>query len=124
VASLGSTLAFPAALRITERNLKMENRLFGGRSGAKTLISRKDGEELAVAALAFLAGEPDRLSRFLDLSGLGPHNLRAAAADPGFFAAVLDYVAGDEPLLIAFAAEQGQSPERIIAARRAMEGPA
>jgi hypothetical protein len=101
----------------------MENRFFSGRPRAH-LISRKDGEDLAVAALSFLAGEPDRLSRFLDLSGLGPHNLRAAAADPGFLAAVLDYVAGDESLLIAFAADQGLAPERVVSARRAMEGPA
>ena len=101
----------------------MENQLFGGRPGGKTLMSRKGAEEMAVAALGFLASEPDRLSRFLDICGLGPHNLRAAAADPGFLAAVLDYVAGDEPLLIAFAADQGLPPERIAAARRAMEGP-
>ena len=101
----------------------MENRLFAGRPGAKTFVSRKDGEDLAIAALGFLAGEPDRLSRFLDLCGLGPHNLRAAAADPGFLAAVLDYVAGDEPLLVAFAADQGFPPERVVVARRAMDAP-
>jgi hypothetical protein len=101
----------------------MENRGLGRRPSAKTLISRKDGEDLAVLALQFLAGEPDRLSRFLDLCGLGPHNLRASAADPGFLSAVLDYLAGDEPLLIGFAAERGIPPERIVAARRAMDGP-
>ena len=88
------------------------------------MISRRDGETLAISALGFLAGEPDRLSRFLDLSGLGPHNLRAAAADPAFLVAVLDYIAADEPLLIGFSADQGVAPERIVAARRAMDGPA
>jgi hypothetical protein len=101
----------------------MENRSNGRAPGAKILICRKDGEDLAVSALGFLAGEPDRLSRFLDLSGLGPHNLRAAAADPGFLAAVLDYVLGDEPLLVAFAAAGGLAPERVAEARRAMDGP-
>ena len=102
----------------------MENGLFEGRRGGKFLISRQDGADLAIAAVSFLASEPDRLSRFLDLCGLGPHNLRAAAADPGFLAAVLDYIAGDEPLLIGFAVDQGLPPERIVAARRALEGPA
>jgi hypothetical protein len=101
----------------------MENRLGGRGVNFKTLLSRKDGEELAVAALGFLAAEPDRLDRFLALSGLGPQNLRAAAADPGFFAAVLDYLLGDEPVLLAFAAERGLAPERVAAARAAMDGP-
>jgi hypothetical protein len=101
----------------------MENRLRARGANFKTLSSRKDGEELAVAALGYLAAEPDRLDRFLALSGLGPHNLRAAAGDPGFLAAVLDYVLGDEPLLIGLAAERGVAPERIAAARAAMDGP-
>jgi hypothetical protein len=101
----------------------MENRLGGRSVNFKTLLSRKDGAELAIAALGFLAAEPDRLDRFLSLSGLGPQNLRAAAADPGFFAAVLDYLLGDEPVLLAFAAERGVPPERIAAARATMDGP-
>jgi hypothetical protein len=76
-----------------------------------------------LAALGFLAAEPDRLERFLALSGLGPENLRAAAADPGFFAAVLDYVLGDQPLLLGLAAERGVPPERIVAARAALDRP-
>jgi len=99
----------------------MENRRIDRASS--TLISYKDGEELGVAALGFLAAEPDRLSRFLALSGLGPQNLRAAAADPGFLAAVLDYLLAEEPLLIGFAAARGIEPERVVLARRAMDGP-
>jgi hypothetical protein len=91
----------------------MENRRRDGRGG-------KDGDDLAVAALGFLAAEPDRLSRFLALSGLGPENLRAAASAPGFLAAVLDYLLSDEPVLIAFAAEQEIEPERVARARQAM----
>jgi hypothetical protein len=97
----------------------MENR--GG--GRGRLLSSNDGEDLGVAALQFLAADPDRLSRFLGLSGLGPQNLRAAAAAPGFLSAVLDYLLSDEPLLIAFAAAQGLAPERVASARRAMDGP-
>ncbi len=101
----------------------MENRVILRPLRPKTSPLREDGQELAVAALSFLAQEPDRLSRFLDLCGLGPHNLRAAAADPGFLAAVLDYLLGDEPLLIGFAAQRNISPESIAAARRAMGDP-
>ena len=101
----------------------MENRVAGRPLGPKTSTLRVDGQELAVAALTFFAAEPERLSRFLDLSGLGPHNLRGAAADPGFLAAVLDYLLSDERLLVAFAAERGVAPESVAAARRAMGGP-
>ena len=98
----------------------MENRVVLRPLRPKTSSLRWDGQELSVAALSFLAQEPDRLSRFLDLCGLGPHNLRAAAADPGFLAAVLDYLLADEPLLIAFAAERDIPPESVAIARRAM----
>ena len=85
--------------------------------------SRETGETLAVAALGYLAAEPERLGRFLGLSGLGPGNLRAAAADPQFLAAVLDYVIADEPLLVAFAGAEGHAPEAVVAARQALGGP-
>jgi len=100
----------------------MKNPQTGRLARHKPLSSRKDGEEIALAALGYLAGEADRLSRFLSLSGLGPHNLRAAAADSGFLAAVLDYIMADERLLLDFAADAGLSPEAIVASRRAMDG--
>jgi len=98
----------------------MKNRGIEARS---TTALREAAEQLAVSALGFLAAEPDRLSRFLSLSGLGPQNLRAAAADPAFLASVLDYLLSDEPLLLAFAAAQEQAPETIAAARRALGEP-
>jgi Protein of unknown function (DUF3572) len=98
----------------------MKNR---GKEAPFTSASRDTAEQLAVVALGFVAAEPDRLSRFLALSGLGPENLRAAAADPGFLCSVLDYLLGDEPLLLAFAAEESQAPESIAAARRVLGDP-
>jgi hypothetical protein len=83
---------------------------------------RANGEALAIAALGFLASDPERLSRFLALSGLGPGNLRQAAAEPSFLLAVLDHLAGDERLLVAFAAEHGVAPGAVAAARAALAG--
>jgi hypothetical protein len=80
-------------------------------------------ESVAIAALGFLAADAARLQRFLAVSGLGPHNLRQAAADAGFLAAVLDYVASDERLLIAFAASEGLDPARIARAHASFGGP-
>ncbi len=89
--------------------------------------SRKVSEDFAaglgIAALQYLAEDPERLQRFLALSGLGPHNLREAAAEPTFLGAVLEHIAGDEKLLIAFAESQQLSPETIARAREKLAGP-
>jgi hypothetical protein len=87
------------------------------------LIGETRAAEVAIAALGFLADDSERLERFLSLSGLGPHNLREAARQASFLAAVLDYVTGDEKLLIAFASREGQRPEAIVRARDALAGP-
>ena len=68
---------------------------------------------LAVAALSFLAGETERFERFLALTGLGPQSLRAAAREPSFLIGVLEHVAGDETLLLAFADEGEINPQDV-----------
>jgi Protein of unknown function (DUF3572) len=78
---------------------------------------------LAVSALAFIAADSDRLSRFLSLTGLGPDNLRTAAADPAFLGSVLDYLVGDEEILVDFAADAGLKPEAVARAQAALGGP-
>ena len=81
------------------------------------------GRSTAVSALTFLAADAERLNRFLSATGLGPHNLRKAAADPGFHASVLEYLAADEALLLAFAADAGLAPENIARALQSLRGP-
>ena len=80
-------------------------------------MSHDEAEAMAIAALGFLAEDAERLSRFLALSGLTPESLRKAAAAPGFLAAVLDHLAGDERLLVAFAVAQTCDPARVARAR-------
>ena len=79
--------------------------------------------ELAVSALVFLAADADRLGRFLALTGLEPQTIRLAAQEPGFLAGVLDHIAGDENLLLAFAGENGVRPEEVSRARNLLTGP-
>ena len=93
----------------------------GGRSKLST--DKEAAEAMAIAALGFLAEEPERLRRFLALTGLGPHNLRRAAAQPGFAAAVLDHLLGDERAVLAFAEHAGLAPEAVAQARAALGGP-
>ena len=49
---------------------------------AKQSANADFAQSAAVRALAFIAADSERLSRFLSLTGLGPNNLRTAAADP------------------------------------------
>jgi chromosome segregation ATPase len=81
-------------------------------------FTREDAEALALAALDFLGRDDERIGRFLALSGLDPGSLRKAAAEPGFLPGVLDHVAGDEALLLAFAEAAEIAPERVGDARR------
>ncbi|HLH94677.1 MAG TPA: DUF3572 domain-containing protein [Xanthobacteraceae bacterium] len=77
--------------------------------------------EIAVAALSFLAQEPGRLAGFLAATGIGPQSLRAAAHEPGFLLGVLEYLVGDESLLLAFAAERELDPQEVAQAREALD---
>jgi len=52
---------------------------------------REVAEIVAVQALGFIAGDPERLGLFLAESGIGPETLRTAAANPQFLASVLDF---------------------------------
>jgi hypothetical protein len=90
---------------------------------AEKLRHRQESAEgLAIAALAFLAGRPEELARFLALSGIEPGRIRSAAAAPGFLAAVLEHISSDESLLLAFAADGNLSPAAIGEARRSLAG--
>src|SRR5215470_16419399 len=84
--------------------------------------AREAAESLAIQALNFLATEPERLGRFLALSGLGPESIRAAAAESGFLAGVLAHIGEDEALLVAFAAQAGVKPAEVDRARRLLAG--
>lgn len=83
---------------------------------------RAAAETLAIQALTYIGSDPERLARFLALSGLGPQSLRAAAREPSFLAAVLDHIASDENLLVGFATDAGVEPAHVTRARRLMSG--
>ena len=85
---------------------------------SKRRLESDEAEAIAVRALSFLAADPARLARFLDLTGLRPDTLRAAAREPHFLLRVLDHVAEDEALLVAFASDQEIAPERVAAAHQ------
>jgi hypothetical protein len=92
-----------------------------GKRGNDAAARRAAAEALAARALGFLAADPERLGRFLALSGIDPREIRGAAREPHFLAGVLDHLLADEGgLLLPFAAETGVKPEDIAAARAAL----
>jgi hypothetical protein len=84
---------------------------------------RQVAEIVAVQALSFIAGDPERLGLFLAESGIGPESLRTAATDPHFLANVLDFVMRDDATVKAFAAASQLHPTNIAAAHQALNDP-
>jgi hypothetical protein len=89
---------------------------------ARLLMPAEAAEALAIQALTFIAGDGERLGRFLAATGIGPAEIRAASRESGFLLGVLDYLAGDERLLTAFATETGVDPSTIGKALAALGG--
>ena len=85
-------------------------------------FARKDAEALAIQALTFIAGDGERLGRFLAVTGIGPAEIRAAAREPGFLGGVLDYVLSDERLMTAFIADAGLDPADVDRGRALLAG--
>ena len=81
-----------------------------------------DAQTIAIAALSYLATEPERLGRFLALTGLGPDSVREAARSPRFLAGVLDFILQEDDMVLAVADAQDVPPDAILAARRTLGG--
>jgi hypothetical protein len=84
--------------------------------------SRKQAEELAIQALTFIAGDAERLGRFLAITGIGPGEIRSAAREPGFLVGLLDYMTSDDRLVARFATENSLDPSDVERSRAALGG--
>jgi hypothetical protein len=91
--------------------------------GMNKKLSRDEAEVIAAQAFGFLAAEPERLDRFLSLTGMSPDDLRHVVGAPEFLAEVLAYVASDESALLVFAADAGIRPEDIARAETLLRPP-
>lgn len=85
-------------------------------------ITLDDAETFALQALGFLADDPQRVSRFLSLTGTDAGQLRTEAKNREFQAATLEYMLGDESLLLAFCQEAGIDPAAIGPAHALLSG--
>jgi Protein of unknown function (DUF3572) len=84
---------------------------------------REVAEIVAVQALSFIAGDPERLGLFLAETGIGPETLRSAASDPKFLGSVLDFVMRDDATVKAFASASQLHPTNIAAAHQVLSDP-
>ncbi len=76
-----------------------------------------DAEALALNALVWLLGDERRTERLMALTGLDGAEIRSRLTDPSLLCAVLDFLGGHEPDLIACAEALGHRPETLINAR-------
>lgn len=88
----------------------------------KQITNREEAEELAIAALSFIASDSELMPRFLNLTGIHAEEIRQAAASKGFLAGVLQFILGHEPTLIAFAEQSGYLPQSVGDAMRFLPG--
>lgn len=88
----------------------------------KEPLSRERAEILALEALAWLAGQPDAIAKFLTMSGLEVSDMRGAVSDPGLQTSVLDFILTNESLLQDFCQSASLKPEAVHTARYRLGG--
>lgn len=77
-------------------------------------------EALALHALVWVLQDEARAERFMGLTGLDADDLRERLGTRGVQAAVLEFLAGHEPDMLAAADALDVSPDAIAAAGRAL----
>lgn len=85
-------------------------------------MNSEDAQILALHALSFLLDETQRIEGFLRMTGIEPDDLRAIAGSKDGQAAILDYLLGNESLLLEFTAEEGCDDQDPARARHALGG--
>jgi hypothetical protein len=85
-------------------------------------MNTENAEILALQGLGWLAGDEDGLQRFLNLSGLDVGFLRAQAGTSDMNVAILDFLLGQEDLLVRFCETTAISPKDLHLARHRLGG--
>ncbi len=78
-------------------------------------------EAVALGALSWVLSDDGRADRFLSLTGLTPEDLRARLGERDMLAAILRFLEGHEPDLLAAADMLGVPPTALPEARRRLE---
>ena len=78
-------------------------------------MDRDYAEQVAIAALSFLARDPDALGDFVDQSGISPEAMRRIAPTD-LYAGVMGFLMSRDALVPVFARSVGITPEDVMAA--------
>jgi len=81
-------------------------------------MQQEQAEALALRALGWAAGQDGLLDAFLGASGMSAGDLRAAASDPDFLAAFLDFLLAEDARITGFC-DDAHLPYDIPARARA-----
>ncbi|WP_062233666.1 DUF3572 domain-containing protein [Aureimonas sp. N4] len=76
-----------------------------------------DPDAIGIEALKFIASHQDLIDRFVEVTGVDVSQLRQAAAQPGFFVGVLDFILANEADVLDLASQLAMRPEGIGKAR-------
>jgi hypothetical protein len=76
----------------------------------KPPLSPDAAAAIALRALAFLAENPNRISRFLDFTGVDPRTIGTLATQTDFQKAVLDHLLSEESMLLEFCTSESVEP--------------
>ena len=87
----------------------------------KEQLTLERAEILALEALAWLAGQPDAVAKFLTISGLDASDLRRAVGDSDLQGSVLDFLLADDKLLLDFCESASLKPQAVHEARYRLE---
>ena len=87
----------------------------------KDRVTPERAEILALEALAWLAGRPEDIGRFLNISGLEAADLRCAAGHPELLGSLLDFLLMNEPLLLDFCQDTSTTAKAMHMARHQLE---
>jgi len=90
-------------------------------SSRKAPLNKEQARNIAIRALSFLAADPEHMSRFMALSGMGPQDMREQAEEPHFHIALLDHMMSDEALLLSFCGNENIDPQLIAPALYLLE---
>lgn len=73
-----------------------------------------DTSEIAIEVLIWLSGYPDRMKRFLEISGVQADEIRYQISKPSFQKGLIAFVMNHEPDLVEFSSERGIPVDQIV----------
>ena len=88
------------------------------------MLNVEAAEVVALQAFEFIASSDEQLERFMTTSGFDPGSLGQLVQTRHGLAGLLDYLCGDESLLLAFCETAGIAPQTPVRALVALQRPA